>query len=433
MPPVSSINVLVVDDDASIRRLMNHRLAHMGYRVVEAEDGEQALRRIGAESFDLVLLDVMMPGVDGLNVLKTVRQQHSATSLPIIMVTAKDKGEDVIGALHLGANDYIIKPFDFQMLAQRIGVHLKLKAGRDKIVGSYRLLDKIGAGGMGVVYEAEEVEGNRRVALKILPRSMTIDDVFVERFLREAHLAQRVAHPNVVAVYDTGKLDETYYIAMELVDGKDLGEMCENTPMDPPKALEIVRQVADGLEAMKDAGVVHRDIKPENIIVGRNGTAKITDFGIARDLSVKNRMTNTGVGVGSVMYASPEQIYGGGDFRADIYSLGCTLYFMVNGKDPFPNDLPLDTLLRRKMARPPRLEPYRSWVPDGVRTVIARMMAGRVGGRFDSYEDLDAALKDAGEVAQPLRPVQGRWWVGAAMTAAVVAVSILLWRIWTYG
>ncbi len=424
--------LLVVDDDAAIRRLIAHRLVHLGHQVVEAEDGGAALRAVAGGGIDLVLLDVMMPGMDGHAVLRTLRQMHPASTLPVIMVTAKDKGEDVINALHLGANDYIIKPVDFQLLAQRVAVHLKLKAGRNKTIGQYKILEKIGAGGMGVVYAAEEIDGGRRVALKVLPRAMTIDEVFVERFQREARLAARVNHPNVVPIYDTGREDQTYYIAMELVEGHNLGQLCEGQPRSPVWALKIARQVAAALEAMKSAGILHRDIKPENVIVASDDTVKITDFGIARDVASTTRMTDTGVGVGSVMYASPEQIRGSGDFRSDIYSLGCTLFFMVAGTDPFAGDKSIDAVLRRKIARPPRIRQLPPEVGTGVRRLILRMLEGRASRRFPNYDELRATIEAVLDGAE--RPHVGRrWlWIAGGLVAAV-ALGVLIWQLAAYG
>jgi DNA-binding response OmpR family regulator len=423
--------LLVVDDDAAIRRLIASRLSHLGHEVVEANDGEEALDCVANDDdgIDLVLLDVMMPGLDGHEVLTALRENHDSASLPVIMVTARDKGEDVVQALHLGANDYIIKPVDFQLLAQRVEVHLKLKSGRDKTIGPYRIVERIGAGGMGVVYSAQEVTGGRRVALKVLPRAMTIDEVFVDRFVREARLAARVNHPNVVPIYDTGKEDETYFIAMELVEGHNLGQLCEGKPASPAWALRVARQVAAALEAMRSAGILHRDIKPENVIVASDDTVKITDFGIARDVASITRMTDTGVGVGSVIYASPEQIRGSGDFRSDIYSLGCTLFFMLAGVDPFPADRSIETVVRRKAARPPRTREFPPGTPRSVRKLIARMLEPRPSRRFQSYDELRSAIEAVIDGAPDRWLHRRQVWIAAGVAAALAVAGVVVWRL----
>jgi serine/threonine-protein kinase len=288
---------------------------------------------------------------------------------------------------------------------------------------------------MGIVYSAIEQPSGRRVALKVLPRAMTVDELFVQRFLREATLAGRIDHPNVVPIYDTAKEDETYVIAMELVEGMNLAELCDGRPIQGRRALRIARQVASGLSALKQAGVLHRDIKPENVIVTARDKVKITDFGIARDLVATTRMTETGVGVGSVIYASPEQIQGRGDFRSDIYSLGCTLYFMLNGVDPFPPDKSIDRVLKHKLARPPRVREFQTRVPQSLRELVMTMIDARPAHRFQNYDELLAAIDELiegrGAAGAPDR--RRRAWLAFGMAAACAAIVLLLWRLWGYG
>ncbi len=425
--------LLVVDDDAAIRKLVAHRMQHAGHLVLQAADGEEALRLAKGQPVDLVLLDVMMPGLDGLSVLAQLRAHKPPTSLPVIMVTAKDKGDDVIQALRLGANDYVVKPFDFQVLLQRVALHLKLKGGTNRRVGNYLIERKIGAGGMGVVYAGKLADTGAPVAIKVLPRAMTIDELFVKRFMREARLAARLDHPNVVRIIDAGKEDETYYIAMELLGGQNLGQLCEGKPLAWQEALGYARQVTDALEALQAAGILHRDIKPENVQILPDGRVKLTDFGIARDVVASERMTDTGVGVGSVIYASPEQIHGQGDFRSDIYSLGCTIFFMVTGRDPFPGEKSLDAVLRRKVERPAKVEPFPDAVPATVRQLILRLLDPRPARRPPSYvalrDELDAVL------AGRRRPVdRRRLSITVALAGgALLLLALLLWRLWGYG
>ncbi|MBI5511804.1 MAG: protein kinase [Deltaproteobacteria bacterium] len=424
--------VLVVDDDAAIRTLVARRLEHAGYRTMVADNGDKALATLKQEIVDLVVLDVMMPGLDGYQVLEQVRARHTSTSLPVIMLTARDKGDDVVRALRLGANDYAIKPVDFAVLLKRMQVHLALRGGRSHSVGAYRLSKRIGAGGMGVVYAAVDTRTDRHVALKVLPRSLTIDESYVRRFMREAALAERVDHPNVVRLLDAGHDGETYYIAMELVEGKNLGELVVSTPLPVRKALAIALQMVAGLSSLKAAGVLHRDIKPENVIVSQTGVAKITDFGIARDAVAAGRMTESGVGVGSVMYASPEQIQGRGDYRSDLYSLGCTLFFMLTAKDPFPTDQPVATVFERKGQRPPKVRALLRTIPVAVEQLVARLMEPDPDRRFQRYEDIAAEIRacEGGKGKGHGMPSAAHL---VAIGATVGALSLLLWLLFRYG
>ncbi|MBI3180064.1 MAG: protein kinase [Deltaproteobacteria bacterium] len=426
--------VLVVDDDHAIRRLVARRVEQAGYAVVTAETGEQAIETLSKQAVDAMVLDVMMPGIDGFEVLRRVRQTHAMSVLPVIILSARDKGPDVIEALRLGANDYATKPVDFDVLMKRLATHLSLKTARGKSLGGYRILHKIGSGGMGVVYAAQSPNTERPAALKVLPRSMTIDEVFVQRFMREGRLASRVDHPNVVRVYDAGREDETYFIAMELVEGKTVAQIRDEGPIDLHRALAITRQVGSALEALRVAGIIHRDIKPENIIVTSDGTAKLTDFGIAREVNVSGRMTDSGIGVGSVLYASPEQIRGEGDFRSDIYSLGCTLFFMLTGQDPFDATKSVQWILRRKLARPPRITDINKSLPEPVAMLVDRMLAPRPERRFQGYTEIYSAV-DILTSGGPLRRHDGRRTLAmaGAIAAGVILAGLAIWQLWRYG
>ncbi len=425
--------ILVVDDDVAIRDLVGKRLEHIGYEVVQAETGEQALEIVATRSIDLVLLDIMMPGMDGFEVLERIRQRYALSSLPVIMLSAKDKSESVIRALRIGANDYAVKPVDFSILLKRVDVHLALKTAKGRVIGGYAILRKIGSGGMGIVYEANHVETGQTVALKVLPRSLTIDETFVKRFMRESEIAERVDHPNIVKILGAGKDDETYFMVMELVHGKNLGKLCESGPIEAFVALRIARQVAAALGALKATGIIHRDIKPENVIVDDHGIAKITDFGIARETVATGRMTDTGVGVGSILYASPEQIQGEGDHRSDIYSLGCTLYFMLTGVDPFDADQPVEKVLMAKLRQPPRLSTNLSGVPRAVSDILRRMLAPKPERRYQTYLEIEAAIDGilSGSKSRIRDAGRSVVWAGAGLAAVLIALA--LWGLWHYG
>src|ERR671910_1982856 len=224
---------------------------------------------------------------------------------------------------------------------------------RDTMIdGRYRVLNRLGSGGMADVYEAEDTQLGRRVALKLLYRRFAEDAEFVERFRREASSAAGLSHPNVVQVFDRGQWDCTYYIAMELLEGRNLKEVVrDHGALDPALAVDIVLQILKAARFAHRRGVVHRDIKPHNVIVDQEGRAKVTDFGIAR--AGASDMTETGSIMGTAQYLSPEQAQGHPvDARSDLYSIGIILYELLTGKVPFEADSAVTVALKQVSEAP---------------------------------------------------------------------------------
>ncbi len=219
-------------------------------------------------------------------------------------------------------------------------------AGPPDIPG-FDILSRIGEGGMGTVYLATHRVLQRRVAIKVLKPQLAEDPLFVERFLREARLAASIAHPNVVTVSDAGRADDLLYIVLEYVAGGDLGKMLKKRKRLPEQdALRTIEACALGLGAIHKAGLIHRDLKPDNILFDTEDVPKIADLGIARSIAGDDRMTGTGCTLGTPQYMSPEQARGLADIdaRADIYSLGATLYVLLTGKAPFTGSTPYETV-----------------------------------------------------------------------------------------
>ena len=256
----------------------------------------------------------------------------------------------------------------------------------------YLIKRKLGSGGMADVYLADDQELGRQVALKMLNERHANDEQFVERFRREAQNAASLNHPNIVSIFDRGQGEDTYYIAMEFLDGRSLKELLvRNGPTPIPIAIDYARQILAGLGFAHKNGIVHRDIKPHNIVVGLDGRLKVTDFGIAR--SGTSQMTEAGSIVGTAQYLSPEQARGAPvDPRSDLYSLGIVLYEMLTGEVPFTGDAPVEIAMKHLSAIPDPPSLLRPEVPRDLDAIVMRALAKDPDQRYDSAEDMDADL-----------------------------------------
>jgi serine/threonine protein kinase len=276
----------------------------------------------------------------------------------------------------------------------------QLLAGRSKCtVGKYKLLELLGRGGMGSVYLGEHVMMNRRVALKIIPRHIGKDPAGLERFLAEARTIASLDHPNIVQAYSVDNEGDQYYLVMEYVEGLDLHRLVEaEGPLDCASAVDYVRQAADGLAHSHSRNMVHCDIKPSNLIVNPQGVVKILDMGLAR-------LTNPGQAngeiseqderiLGSVDYMAPEQALHTVDFnhRADIYSLGCTLYFLLTGHAPFPDGTLPERILKHQTQEPKPISAERSDVPQSLIEICKKMMSKRPAARYQTAAELSQVL-----------------------------------------
>jgi eukaryotic-like serine/threonine-protein kinase len=259
--------------------------------------------------------------------------------------------------------------------------------------GRYRIQRKLGAGGMADVYLAEDQELGRRVAIKILNGRHANDDQFIERFRREAKNAAALNHPNIVSIYDRGEAEDTYYIAMEFLDGRTLKELIVSRGAAPVNvAIEYARQILSALRFAHRHGIVHRDIKPHNVLVDGEGRVKVTDFGIAR--AGTSQMTETGSIVGTAQYLSPEQAKGGEvDPRSDLYSLGVVLYELLTGKTPFDGETPVEIAMKHLSTTPKPPSKLRPDVPPELDMVVLRALAKNPDDRYQSADEMEADLE----------------------------------------
>jgi beta-lactam-binding protein with PASTA domain/predicted Ser/Thr protein kinase len=267
---------------------------------------------------------------------------------------------------------------------------------RDTVIDErYRVLERIGSGGMADVYCAEDMQLGRRVALKLLYRRFAEDEEFVERFRREASSAAGLQHPHVVQVYDRGEWDGTYYIAMEFLEGRTLKQIIrEEGPLDPERAIDIVIQVLRAERFAHKRGIVHRDIKPANVIVDDEGNAKVTDFGIAR--AGASDMTETGSILGTAQYLSPEQAQGHPvSARSDLYSTGILLYECLTARVPFDGDSPVTIALKQISEEPVPPSQLNPAVSPELEDVVLHAMAKDPAWRFADADEFIAALEAA--------------------------------------
>lgn len=311
------------------------------------------------------------------------------------------------------------------------------------MVSHYRIIEKIGVGGMGEVYLAEDTQLNRKVALKFLPPHLCQDEDCRSRFKREARAAAKLNHPNIVTIHEVSEHRGRPYLAMEHVEGQSLRDIVAGKDLSVDRILELGIQVCEGLNEAHEKGVTHRDIKPSNILIDSHGRAKIVDFGLASIVGT-DQLTRTGSTLGTIGYMSPEQVQGKEiDHRSDLFSLGVILYELITKQNPFKRDGEAATLNAVCGDLPEPLARFKSGLPDGLQAIIDKALEKDVKTRYQHADgmladlirikrSLNTGLSTASAIT-PVRRSRRVWWTAGALLAVIIAVALIVTKPWITG
>ena len=418
------IDVVLADDHAMVRAGLRLVLdAAPGIRVVaEAGDVEAALTAVRRTRPRILVLDLNMPGRPTIPAIGDVLAEPGAPG--VVMVTMEEDPEAARLAIAAGAGAYVLKDaaegelvaavravargetYVNPRLGARLAALADAPAANDELAigavfADHRVEALAGRGGMAVVYRATDLALDRTVALKLVSAPAGGDRAFQTRFKGECRRAASLDHPHVVPVYRAGEEGGRLYLTMRFVDGPDLHTVLRReTRLPPARAVELLAQVAAGLDAAHARGLVHRDVKPGNVLIeprGEGEHAYLTDFGLTIDPRDAQALTRTGFAVGTADYMSPEQARGSAevDARADVYALGCVLFRMLTGSPPFERPSEVETLWAHLNDPPPGPRSLAPELPSALDAVIARALAKRPEARHASATGLAAEAATA--------------------------------------
>lgn len=425
--------VLVVDDDANMRTTVKRMLRGLGLELALCEGPEQALKVFEEREVALLITDFMMPLMDGIELLALVRQTWPGTRT--IMMTGTQDMRVAADAVNRRLVDFFVtKPWQDEQFRQLVSQALDAYGKREKSTspgegqrfGRYQLIERIATGGMAELWRAR-MRGSdgfeREVAIKKMLSHMTGDSNFTAMFLDEAHILARLNHGNIVSVLDFGRIEDEFFMALDLVDGPDLRALLRGEqPLPSHLACYVAWQCCQALahaHQAKDAeglplNLVHRDIAPQNLLLSMDGQVRIADFGIAR-VERKLSRTETGIAKGTLDYMSPEQLAAEAvDARADIYSLGVVLYEMLCGRRPFTGHTFTETLGRITAGKYKPIHRVNSKVDRGLSAIVTQAMRKQRDRRYPDAAsmaaDLDAHMSLGGR--RPEASQLAEWLVG---------------------
>ncbi len=371
--------IMIADDNSTTRKLLSKILESKGYEVAAFENGQEILDNFTEVKPDIVLLDVEMPVLSGIDACIELRKRKDAFKLPIAIISAKDNEDDIVEGLTSGADEYILKPIRRSEVLSKVSLLMSKKnaamgkmSSNTMFAGKYKIIKTLGKGGFSIVYLAEDSTTKQLVALKVLD-SANIHQKHISQFLREAYGLSLLDHPNIVTLIDFGSFGDKYYIVTEFIDGESFNDMIENQPVSEEFASFVGKKIVSALSYMSMRRIIHRDIKPDNILITKNGRVILVDFGLAKDQH-QHTLSNYDEMQGTPHFMSPEYIRDEElNIECDIYSLGITLFYAITGEYPF-NGSSMHIVHEHIDTAPPVLHKVHSYVSKPFSKMINRML-----------------------------------------------------------
>jgi len=400
--------ILCVDDDPLVLKYLRKVLGSSDHEVRTCSCGESALTAFDSGRPDLVVLDLDMPGLSGLETCSEIRKRRDGFDVPIVMVSGYGDEDSILRCLSAGANDYILKPVKPAELLAKVTHTLdqdrkrkEIEAGFEpgsRFADRFEIAEQIGSGGFGEIYRALDLSQDMDVALKVfeIPHEQRGDTRFISALLREAYQMSRLDFPSIVKFHDFGQSGVFYYLAMERLQGRSLQDAVnEDGILDEGNLVVIGYEVARAIQYLSSVSMVHGDIKPGNIMLTDAGDVKLLDFGLAGS-SVDVREILIGCVITTPAYSAPEAFYANSklDARADIYSLGGALYFGTTAVPPFPGDT-VDEVLAIRFDQDPT--PVAELNPN-VSASMAALIGAMLAKRRDARPDIDSVLTALGNL-----------------------------------
>lgn len=408
-------SILIVDDEEDIRSYLLLILEAEGFSVRAVPGALEALLEIQKQKPDLILLDLMMPQINGEELCRILRKDPGFFDIHIIILSAKGDTASKLSCFESGADDYLVKPIEakelvarlrsvFRMLHRTEGTANFLDSTTSEMplpgasaselsiqrikprYGNFRVESLVGSGGMGNVFKGYDEQLERTVAIKVLSRELSNSPTFVEKFHREAKIVASADHPGIAGIYTFGEQDGDFYFTMQWCSGGSIYDLIQRKGrVELLTAVDIIIQCIDALDAALAKGIVHRDIKPSNLMFDQYQRIKIVDFGLAASNDPQSQITPSGVH-GTPDYMAPEQAQSGNvDHRADIYSLGITFYFLLYGKLPFESKSAVEMVIKHATEPFPEYEPLDGAVPREAYEIIQKMTQKPPEQRYQDY------------------------------------------------
>ena len=395
--------ILIVDDQADIRKILSLALTRAGFLTDVAQNGAEAIEKAKKFNPQLILLDVMMPQMDGFEACRRIREIENLRNVPVIFLTALDEESQVLTGYELGAVDYLTKPVSHAFLIAKIKAILARQQREaanqitdirpDMIVADrYKVLTELGRGGMGVVFEVEHISLGMRMALKA-QRNVGDDPVKArERFQRETEALASLQHPNLIRVHDSGAIGKILYYTMDLLPGGCVYDRITE------EALETCAKIAEAMQVAHDKGILHRDLKTDNVMYSQTGEPIVTDFSLVINTRKENsRLTTRGIVLGTPHYMSPEQVRDPRDIdkRSDIYCLGTMLFEMLTSQTPYHESSEMEAMVKIMLEDVPSPQELVADLTDSAAKVCLKALQRDRRERYQSAGELALAARQA--------------------------------------